>query len=292
MIDLTLFWQILTRIILIFAVVLLTLLFQNKRPTSFQKNFIYSVDRLLLPVIFLIISCIAFYIIPCCIIMIIKNNCFIISSNIVISNTSNLIYSVFILSCGLLLVLADEHSLIKFGIVGVPAWRGMLWGLTYLLICELIICFYKFYLGEHIISSSCNDLTTIEMGYRTLLGPISEEVFFRGYFYSRLRKTMGVIPAILCSGICFAIVHPRWQGMFWVMLNGILFALLLEHSRSLIAPIVAHSSLNMMGVFIHYKNEYIIQQLPWAVLMGILLITIFLLAYCRKKIRFTTEVIL
>jgi hypothetical protein len=73
-----------------------------------------------------------------------------------------------------------------------------------------------------------------------LLGPATEEVFFRGVVYGFLRR-WGVLPALVLSTAAFALAHggphfatlPRWIG-------GLLFAAAYEAEKNLWVPLTIH----------------------------------------------------
>jgi hypothetical protein len=73
-----------------------------------------------------------------------------------------------------------------------------------------------------------------------LLGPVAEELFFRGILYGFLRR-WGVIVAVFLSTLIFVLCHPIHQGIpVTRLLGGVLFAVAYEISGSLIVPITIH----------------------------------------------------
>jgi len=78
-----------------------------------------------------------------------------------------------------------------------------------------------------------------------LLGPVAEELFFRGILYGFLRR-WGVIVALVLSTLIFVLCHPIHQGIpVTRLLGGILFAVAYEFSGSLIVPITIHGLGNL-----------------------------------------------
>mgnify|MGYP000480613986 CR=1 FL=1 len=69
------------------------------------------------------------------------------------------------------------------------------------------------------------------------LGPVAEEIFFRGILYGYLRR-WGMVPAMLVSTAVFAMMHTA-AGVTQVV-GGILFAAAYEAEGSLAAPITIH----------------------------------------------------
>jgi membrane protease YdiL (CAAX protease family) len=73
-----------------------------------------------------------------------------------------------------------------------------------------------------------------------LLGPVAEELFFRGILYGFLRR-WGVIVALVVSTLIFVLCHPIHHGIpVTRLLGGILFAVAYETSGSLMVPITIH----------------------------------------------------
>jgi membrane protease YdiL (CAAX protease family) len=90
----------------------------------------------------------------------------------------------------------------------------------------------------------------------SILGPIIEEVFFRGFLYSALRKRFGVIAGVLLSAALFSTLHINIAGFLPVMILGILMAFLYETTGSLVAPIAVHILHNSIIVcFVFFIKE-------------------------------------
>jgi membrane protease YdiL (CAAX protease family) len=73
-----------------------------------------------------------------------------------------------------------------------------------------------------------------------LIGPIVEEIFFRGVVFSALRTRTGRVWAMLASGSLFAVVHTNPVGFLPILLLGCLLADLYERTGSLLASITVH----------------------------------------------------
>jgi len=78
-----------------------------------------------------------------------------------------------------------------------------------------------------------------------MLGPVAEEVFFRGILYGFLRR-WGVIVALILSTLIFVLCHPIGHGIpVTRLVGGLLFALAYEIGGSLIVPITIHALGNL-----------------------------------------------
>ena len=77
--------------------------------------------------------------------------------------------------------------------------------------------------------------------------PIVEEVIFRGLIYTRMKKAMKVPAAIVLSGLVFGLMHGQILWITYTFIAGILFAVVMEKTRSLKASIVLHMALNSVS---------------------------------------------
>lgn len=73
-----------------------------------------------------------------------------------------------------------------------------------------------------------------------LLGPIFEEILFRGILFAWLRTRMNFVYAGLISSTIFGIAHGDMGAFFVYIGMGMLFALIFEKSKTLYAPIALH----------------------------------------------------
>lgn len=77
-----------------------------------------------------------------------------------------------------------------------------------------------------------------------LIGPVTEEIFFRGLLYGFLRR-WGALTAILVSTLAFVSAHPVFPGVPTTQaVGGLLFAVAYEIEKNLMVPIVIHVSGN------------------------------------------------
>ena len=77
------------------------------------------------------------------------------------------------------------------------------------------------------------------------IGPVAEEVFFRGIIYGFFRR-WGIIAALVASSLLFILAHSMIRGVpIPQVVGGILFALAYEIEGSLMVPITIHILGNM-----------------------------------------------
>ena len=80
-----------------------------------------------------------------------------------------------------------------------------------------------------------------------ILGPICEELVFRGLVYRRIRDYIGYLPAVFLSSIMFGAFHLNLtQGLFAFAL-GIILALIYEKYGRLWLPIAGHMANNLFA---------------------------------------------
>ena len=78
-----------------------------------------------------------------------------------------------------------------------------------------------------------------------LIGPVAEEVLFRGVIYGFFRR-WGVLVAMILSSVIFVLAHSTLSTIpVPQIVGGIIFAIAYEKEGSLIVPITIHSLGNM-----------------------------------------------
>lgn len=78
-----------------------------------------------------------------------------------------------------------------------------------------------------------------------ILAPLLEELFFRGILYNYLKR-WGVIVAVIFSTAAFAAIHSTGSSIpVTQIVGGLVFALSYEKEKSLLVPIIIHSSGNI-----------------------------------------------
>lgn len=80
-----------------------------------------------------------------------------------------------------------------------------------------------------------------------VVGPAGEELFFRALIYRGLARLTGPVPAIVASGIAFALVHANASVIVPFALVGMVFAWVYRASGSLWTTIVAHAIFNAVS---------------------------------------------
>lgn len=90
--------------------------------------------------------------------------------------------------------------------------------------------------------------------YSVLVGPFAEELFYRGMLFAALRRRLDLWPSMGISGVVFGISHLQTtlEGTLLVALIVIPFGMLLawvyERTGTLVAPLAAHATFNLVQV--------------------------------------------
>ncbi|MFN4149996.1 MAG: lysostaphin resistance A-like protein, partial [Candidatus Sericytochromatia bacterium] len=82
------------------------------------------------------------------------------------------------------------------------------------------------------------------------IGPIVEEIFFRGFLLSRLAIRTNLKDAMISSSIVFGLLHGI--SFIWISILGYILANIYIRNKSLVYPILAHILYNFIVIFTKY----------------------------------------
>lgn len=131
--------------------------------------------------------------------------------------------------------------------------------LLILLLCMLLepvmswlnLC--SMFFAENYMASSMMELDGMAVGrnlmYIAVVPALAEEFMFRGVFYHGYRKS-GVWKAAFCSGLCFGLLHMNLNQFFYAFVLGMVFALLVEATGSIVSSVFAHFLINANSVML------------------------------------------
>jgi uncharacterized protein len=90
------------------------------------------------------------------------------------------------------------------------------------------------------------------------LGPLMEELFFRGFLYAVLARRLGIFQAVFLTAIPFALIHyseyAAWGPVLLVFLAGLVFTIVRVRHNSVAASFLVHAVYNgaqMVILFVH-----------------------------------------
>ncbi len=89
-----------------------------------------------------------------------------------------------------------------------------------------------------------------------IIGPVVEEIFFRGFLYRAVKKEVGMKWAILTSGLIFSFLHAHIVAFLPIFVLGVFLAYLYEKTGSIISSITVHITHNlaMLSLILFIKN--------------------------------------
>lgn len=90
----------------------------------------------------------------------------------------------------------------------------------------------------------------IVMLFGVVLGPIYEELFFRGFLFPLLAKSFGALAGVLLSAFLFGLLHGAqydwaWQQVTLVTLAGVAFGFVRHRTGSTAASTILHGCFNL-----------------------------------------------
>ena len=84
--------------------------------------------------------------------------------------------------------------------------------------------------------------------FAVTIGPLMEEIFFRGFLYPVLARRTGVVPAILVTGVLFGAIHSPQYGYSWavliIVLVGVVLTTIRAVTKSVASSFLAHVGYN------------------------------------------------
>jgi membrane protease YdiL (CAAX protease family) len=85
--------------------------------------------------------------------------------------------------------------------------------------------------------------------FSVTLGPLMEELFFRGFLYPVLRRRFGVLTGVLVTAGWFGLVHAAQYGYSWISISlifivGVVLAVVRETKNSVAAGFLVHAAYN------------------------------------------------
>jgi hypothetical protein len=98
-----------------------------------------------------------------------------------------------------------------------------------------------------------------DLFYGVVIAPIGEEFFFRGVLFRSIRDRHGFWAGALGSGVAFGLIHyMQGPGLNAILLmsvmvfTGIGLAWIYERRGTIVAPMMAHVTFNVIGVVLIY----------------------------------------
>ncbi len=88
-----------------------------------------------------------------------------------------------------------------------------------------------------------------------LFGPFVEEIVFRGILLQSYQRTGRIIGSIILSSVFFGLIHLNFNQFAYAAVMGIMFALLVEATGSVLTSFMAHAFFNSVEVLLLYISS-------------------------------------
>ena len=107
--------------------------------------------------------------------------------------------------------------------------------------------------AENLLSSTVTDYPFWEMFLViAIIGPLVEEMMFRGVIYRNFRKSGRLLASIIISSIIFGLYHRNLNQFFYTAYVGVMFSLIDEASESIWPSLICHVIFNGYSVCLVY----------------------------------------
>lgn len=104
-----------------------------------------------------------------------------------------------------------------------------------------------------------------------IIGPICEELMFRGIVFHRLKDWVKPQVAIAISALLFGIYHGNVVQFFYATCMGVMLAVIYDKTGTLWISIVAHIAANLWSLFGSSFWSSLWQQIPAGMLCGVMI---------------------
>jgi uncharacterized protein len=81
-----------------------------------------------------------------------------------------------------------------------------------------------------------------------VIAPVAEELVFRGYLYTVLKRFFGALPSLVFSGVLFGLVHVNVPALVPLFLLACTFTIAYEVTGSLFVPMAMHAVFNAINL--------------------------------------------
>ncbi|OHR63447.1 CAAX protease [Bacillus sp. HMSC76G11] len=138
-------------------------------------------------------------------------------------------------------------------------WKQiLLWTLALIVLSTFIMIFMSLMGGtyenaktESIQQSISPLILLIGLLSASVVSPIYEELFYRGFIYRFVRNRLGIFPGNMISSSLFTLAHiPTYNTLPVNFLSGLIFAWTYEKTNSVIPAIIIHGLFNGIAVLL------------------------------------------
>lgn len=188
--------------------------------------------------------------------------------------SSKQIYLIFILAIIFIPLLIKDYKKINYDKNNkIDYLQLILIGIILSLIYNVFAYYFNFLLKTSLFDNNNNLMVTlISTG---LIGPIIEELMFRGIIYNELKNKYSNMKAILITTIFFAVIHMNIIQILYAFALGFILIFVYEKYKNIKAPIILHMASNMTTTLflpILIQNNLIINYSVFLICLILLII--------------------
>ena len=126
-----------------------------------------------------------------------------------------------------------------------------------------------------------------------IVGPIAEELVFRGMIFGKLRRAFSFWPAAIISGIMFGVFHMNIMQGVYASVLGVLLAYVYEKTQTIFGSIFFHIVFNASSYITDFVNSGIQSVVPSETVYsaGLILFSIFsgiIVILLARKMKYST----
>ncbi|MBO5109116.1 MAG: CPBP family intramembrane metalloprotease [Clostridia bacterium] len=136
-------------------------------------------------------------------------------------------------------------------------------------------------MNDYIISESIG----LQVLAVVILGPITEELVFRGLVHTRLRQAFPPFVAAILSGVAFGIVHGTMIQFFYASLLGVVLGLVFNRYDSLFPCILIHIFFNGVSLLPYFELDAAGLILLYLACVAVTILCAYLIWFKKKDIQ-------
>ena len=91
-----------------------------------------------------------------------------------------------------------------------------------------------------------------------ILGPILEEIIFRGIMYNKAKKYFGIQASAFIVSLVFSFLHFNIYKIIYIFFLSYLLIYLYEKNKTLVTPIWLHIIFNLVGYLFNFQSIFFI----------------------------------
>ena len=115
-----------------------------------------------------------------------------------------------------------------------------------------------------------------------VVAPVFEEILFRGFIQSELKRAGGVIFAVTVQGALFALAHLNLAQVIFTFVIGVILGFIYHKTRSIGITILIHMVFNCSVILELKDSEYTLIAVIFGILMVLLSLTLMLVLHRRR----------